>query len=974
MNPVTLIFALATKSMYRPVLYSQREIFCGPDEIFRMTDGCPETFNTPTGRFDIGPILKRLPSELTPELAVVKVDASGRCMPLGLSALRCPKVLVIGAPHQFSWPLTQLLRYLKEERFDLIVSDHDRHHLHWFRRAGYVRTHWIPGLNYCLRERAIPKTLIQSAIFVGQTGKFHPYRASLFGELMRSGAPVVVRTASAEQAADLYASHAITLNGSLNGDLNLRVFEVLGSGGFLMTDRLSPDAGLDRLFREGEEIVLYSDGHDLREKIDYFIAHPSEALAIRERGHARLLAEHAPERKRKQLLDLVFSGVEDPKLALDDDRFRTLVALPADRLARDVAIYEFIQEKHISACRILMYSKESRLPFAEDLPRLEARGLERSSEDETDGLPDGLLEWRFLLLDAAGDLEEWTASLESFLGDFAVAPAAGDAMVSLLADYGYFPVPERSGLFAQGFPLLAAARAAEKGAIRLARRSLQLVDLSALTFDSLVAAAEIAKVSGSMDTARDAYLRALAADRSRVDLYLQLSSAQRSLGDDANALIALCEARRFCPILPDEREAELAQLEASPVVRNPLVRRYQSRVELGKAASKLDRPRKILVYTNLFPPQELGGYGRKMWEFAYELKLRGHAIKVLSGDAPYLWKEPSVDEAILESCVSRCLELYGKWSEGSVSTIEDRERIASISRQNAARAVEALAEFEPDFCLMGNLDLIGYLAIEQLTLRGVPIVQCMGNEVPGWPKDFKPDWDCYVAGPASQFLKSKMERQGFELTRSEVLYPGARIDRFYREILPNLDIPRIVFAGLLMPYKGAHTLVAALQLLQQAGIEFRTVIAGDSTDRGYVEGLKSIVSQGGMGDWIQFPGFLDRAALNEVFCRSNILVFPSVFEEPFGISQVEALAAGLTVITSGRGGSPEIIRDGIDGIVFRVEDPTDLAKRIAQLVADPTSWRELTRAGRERALAFSIPATVDRIESLFAAMDTELER
>ena len=65
------------------------------------------------------------------------------------------------------------------------------------------------------------------------------------------------------------------------------------------------------------------------------------------------------------------------------------------------------------------------------------------------------------------------------------------------------------------------------------------------------------------------------------------------------------------------------------------------------------------------------------------------------------------------------------------------------------------------------------------------------------------------------------------------------------------------------------------------------------------------------------------------FCgRICVLVFPSRFEEPFGISQVEALAAGLVVVSTGTGGAKEIVRDGIDGLLFRAGDEADLAAKL----------------------------------------------
>lgn len=498
---------------------------------------------------------------------------------------------------------------------------------------------------------------------------------------------------------------------------------------------------------------------------------------------------------------------------------------------------------------------------------------------------------------------------------------------------------------------------------------LQRLELDKVSPDALPIVAELASKLGQGQLACAALERSVEASRANLAGYLSLSDAYESIGAATDAAICAHEALRLGAILPERFAERLKRLGVDAA--DPEAAAYAARAQMAPSKRLLPGRKRILVITNLFPPQELGGYGRKIWEFANELRLRGHEIKVLAGDAPYLWKEPRAEEAVLEPYVSRSLGLYGAWANGAVSMIPDRERAAEMARENALLAVEAADAFGPDFCLMGNLDLIGHLAIDQFTLRGIPVVQCLGNEYAGWPEDYVPDWELFVAGPASHFLREKLAGKGFRMDRYEVLYPGARTDFFYRHFMPRRDIPRIAFAGLLMQYKGAQTLVEALRLLKEGGLEFRATIAGDSTDRAFVDGLKAKVAEAGMAEWIQFPGFLDRDGLRGLFATHNVLVFPSIVDEAFGISHVEAMASGLTVISSLTGGAKEIIRPGEDGLAFAPGDAVGLAKRIAELVADPALWKRLAYAGRERSLSFSIPSTVDRIERLFQSMELE---
>ena len=79
------------------------------------------------------------------------------------------------------------------------------------------------------------------------------------------------------ETANIYADSHITLNISLNGDLNLRVFEALAAGGFLLTDELGEDSGLSRLFEAGRHLDTWRTPGELIEKIRHYLAHPDEA-------------------------------------------------------------------------------------------------------------------------------------------------------------------------------------------------------------------------------------------------------------------------------------------------------------------------------------------------------------------------------------------------------------------------------------------------------------------------------------------------------------------------------------------------------------------------------------------------------------------------------------------------------------------------------------------------------------------------
>jgi glycosyltransferase involved in cell wall biosynthesis len=234
-----------------------------------------------------------------------------------------------------------------------------------------------------------------------------------------------------------------------------------------------------------------------------------------------------------------------------------------------------------------------------------------------------------------------------------------------------------------------------------------------------------------------------------------------------------------------------------------------------------------------------------------------------------------------------------------------------------------------------------------------------------------PDQNLYRLATCSGWLRDEIWREGHKLPKIDVVYPAGKVHHYYRESLSDLESSpfHISFAGIVQPYKGPHILLEALFLLHKWGIPFTASIAGTTTDEGFYTQLKNAVANNGLSDAIDFTGFLDRNKLKELFWKSTVYVQPSVFPEPFGISHVEAMASGATVVTSGTGGSKEIIIDGESGLHFRTEDSTHLAEQLKYLYENQSKCDELRSAGQVRAMElFDNEKSVDRLEEIFAEL------
>jgi glycosyltransferase involved in cell wall biosynthesis len=113
---------------------------------------------------------------------------------------------------------------------------------------------------------------------------------------------------------------------------------------------------------------------------------------------------------------------------------------------------------------------------------------------------------------------------------------------------------------------------------------------------------------------------------------------------------------------------------------------------------------------------------------------------------------------------------------------------------------------------------------------------------------------------------------------------------------------------------------------------------------------------------------LDRwpnAAVLAAWQRCAIGVVPSVWAEPFGIVVIEAMSGGCAVVASAVGGIPEIVDDGVNGVLVPGGDPAALATALQALIDDPTRRTELGAAARQRAARYRAEVVVSEIEAVY---------
>ncbi len=167
----------------------------------------------------------------------------------------------------------------------------------------------------------------------------------------------------------------------------------------------------------------------------------------------------------------------------------------------------------------------------------------------------------------------------------------------------------------------------------------------------------------------------------------------------------------------------------------------------------------------------------------------------------------------------------------------------------------------------------------------------------------------------------------------------------------------ILYTGRLAVVKGTVPLLQAIPQVHGEHPRARFVLAGPcqmSEGPGHW-GLERSSEVGGRP--VAWLGHVPWPKLVDWYRRASVFVMPSYYET-FGISCLEAMAFGLPVVATRAGGLPEVVEDGVTGLLVPPGDPQALADAIRRLLADPELRRRMGQAGRERVVA---EFTADRV-------------
>ena len=186
------------------------------------------------------------------------------------------------------------------------------------------------------------------------------------------------------------------------------------------------------------------------------------------------------------------------------------------------------------------------------------------------------------------------------------------------------------------------------------------------------------------------------------------------------------------------------------------------------------------------------------------------------------------------------------------------------------------------------------------------------------------------------------------------------IPELYDRPIPQTDGLHLVFVGRLTAIKGLRVLMEAMAAAHADRPDLRLTLVGDGPDRPWLEAAAA-----SMDGAVRFAGYQSQEGVAEILAGADALVLPS-FAEGVPVVLMEAMASGKPVIATQLAGVPELVEDGVSGLLVPPGDPAALAAAIGRLAGDAELRARMGEAGRAKVRAeFDVRLEAKRLLSLF---------
>jgi len=426
---------------------------------------------------------------------------------------------------------------------------------------------------------------------------------------------------------------------------------------------------------------------------------------------------------------------------------------------------------------------------------------------------------------------------------------------------------------------------------------------------------------------------------------------------------------------------------------------------------------KILILVNIYPPHHAGTYDFRCELVATELRKRGHGVLVLTSNHGLKTEQRDKE-------TSRRLLLNGVYGHPLQKEFLEMKKLET---HNHTILRETLTEYRPDVVYVWSLHGLSKSLIFTLHQSGLPLAYDVAdywitNELNTDPwldwwnrpklsmtqsamrstlemskqrdkmdevtptRDhvltkrlshiYDADSDRTAMQPGSistfrfdhisftsQILCDSAIQTGYGIQSPTIIRPGIRFDKFAANVRPpEVPAKKILVASRMHKESGVMTVVEAFKQLHATDPTLALTICG-SGESEYVAHLKSFAARSNVP--ITFDASVDQAVeLPRLYRANDFFIHCAEWAEPFTTTPLEAMAAGMMVLSTGYGSVGEILQHGVNSLLYSAGNVLDLAQRIQYLQNDPAMRVQMATTGQQDVKEnYTVEAMVNRMEA-----------
>jgi glycogen synthase len=414
---------------------------------------------------------------------------------------------------------------------------------------------------------------------------------------------------------------------------------------------------------------------------------------------------------------------------------------------------------------------------------------------------------------------------------------------------------------------------------------------------------------------------------------------------------------------------------------------------------------RILLITNLCPPDYDGGFELSALRNAKSLRERGHQVDVVTSKFRPGFRGEKVDEEFVHRIFTLSQARDGwttsqSFADGSgdlsfkFKKIKEQVKLrftnilsvvgtTRVATQNEQAMEKFLEGREYDAVYVFGLHFIGTSVLRPFNRTATPVLYHHGDEWLAFyirpnrlkkliltlsaPFSYKREKEINLDNVylVSEFMKRRYLEAGFQENQLGVIYRGIEIEPVSETQLETPRKPIFMMACRLAMYKGIHSVIHAAAKLDALSpqLPWEVQIAGHGTPDAQ-NLFENMIRECKVEHRVKLIGKLSRERTVEMMQNAMSVISPSIFDEPFGNTNIEALASGAVLIASDAGAIHEIIEHGKSGLIFERSNIDELVNHMLLVLKNETLRKSLCAHGLERVHEmFTQDRVIDQVET-----------